>query len=169
MFFETTTNQGGGIDVDKFLTALRSGVSLDIRIGSLFYVDVQGTVDRKAQLTNFSVKKDPKNKYLLISSNFKNIGNADISTESTYAITDKSGMVYARGKFNPIFTLPGDNAQLEATWKEPIPQGTYTIILTVNLGKAIEEAELGRGPIMLQEATFEVNANGEVTKVGSTQ
>jgi len=167
MFFETNTADSAGIEIGKSQETLQSGVGLDIRIGSLFYVDVKGAINRSAELKKFSVTKDSKNKNFIISADLKNTGDADITTESTYHITDKQGMIYARGKFNPVYTLPGDEAEISSTWKDSIPQGTYNIVLTVNLGKAIEEAGLGRGPIMLKETEIEINSNGEVTKIGT--
>jgi hypothetical protein len=167
MFFETNTADRGSIEIGKSQETLQSGVGLDIRIGSLFYVDVKGAINRSAELRKFSVTKDSKNKNFIISADLKNTGDADITTESTYHITDKQGMIYARGKFNPVYTLPGDEAEISSTWKDSIPQGIYNIVLTVNLGKAIEEAGLGRGPIMLKETEIEINSNGEVTKVGT--
>jgi hypothetical protein len=167
MFFETNTADSSGFEVGKSQETLKSGVGLDIRIGSLFYVDAKGAINRSAEISKFSVTKDSKNKYFIISADFKNTGDADITTESTYHITDKQGMIYARGKFNPVYTLPGDAAEISSTWKDSIPAGVYNIVLTINLGKAIEEAGIGRGPIMLKETVLEINQNGEVTKIGS--
>jgi len=166
MFFETNTADSSGFEISKSQETLKSGVGLDIRIGSLFYVDVKGTVNRSATLNKFSVTKDSKNKYFIITADLKNTGNADITTESTYHITDKQGMIYARGKFNPVYALPGDSAEISSIWKDSIPAGVYDVVLTINLGKGVEEAGLGRGPIMLKETEIQINQNGEVTKIG---
>jgi hypothetical protein len=167
MFFETSTADSRGFEIGQSQETIKSGVGLDIRLGSLFYVDVKGAINRSAELQKLSITKDSKNKYFIISADLKNTGDADITTASTYHITDRKGMIYARGEFNPVYTLPGDTAEISSTWKDSIPAGVYNVVLTINLGKAVEEASLGRGPIMLKETEIEINQNGEVTKIGA--
>jgi hypothetical protein len=169
MFFETSvlreSENKEGSEVTK-TDELRAGTFLNIRLGTLFYVEAKDTVKRLAELGNFSLSKDKENKSLLITSDFKNIGNVDITAGGTFHIIDKEGMVMARGEFNNVYTFPADTAKLSATWKELLPKGRYDLILTLDLGKALEELEMGRGPVITQETEIEIGENGEVIKVG---
>jgi hypothetical protein len=90
----------------------------------------------------------------------------DVTAGGIYNIINKKGEVYARGQFKDVYTLPQDKANLTAKWKDEIPQGQYDLIITLDLGKALEEMGVGRGPIMAREAQIEIGGNGEVVKVG---
>ena len=139
------------------------GMNLVVRIGSLFYIEAEGTVTRDAQISNVSVKRSGKS--LEIKADLKNTGNMDITGAGTFHIMDAQGIVMARGEFNKIYTLPKDSAQLISLTRETIPKGTYDLILTIDLGKAREELNLGRGPVVTQEATLEISDSGEVINV----
>lgn len=158
LFFETKLEQ-----VQEKETV---GLMVQIRLGALFYVEAEDTVRRVGQLTNFSVSRNPNNKYLLITGDFKNTGNTDITCGGSFHIMDGAGMVLARGEFNNVYTLPGDAAKLTATWKEPLAKGKYDLVLTFDLGKALEEARMGRGPVTVKETDIEIGENGEVIKAG---
>ncbi len=165
MFFETTvkpTAPPGTVSRDE----ITSGVGLAIRLGSLIYVEAKDTVKRTIDLDNFSVLRDTKDRYLLISSDLKNTGNTYITTAGSFHIMDKVGIIYARGEFNGTYTFPGDAAELTATWKQAIPSGKYDLVITLDLGKAQEEGGVGRGPIMVKETTIEIGSGGEVVRVG---
>lgn len=141
-------------------------VPVTVSVGSLFYIEVQGTINRAAQLENLSLERKSKDKPLLINLDFKNTGNVDITAAGNFNLIDKQGVVYARGEFNQTYTLPGDTAKFSARWKESIPKGKYDLIITLNLGKALEELGMGRGPVVIKEAEIEVGDNGEVVRVG---
>jgi hypothetical protein len=82
---------------------------------------------------------------------------------------DKAGLIYARGEFNEIYTFPQDAAKLKAAWKEAIPQGSYDLVLTLNLGKGLEEKNFGRGPVLTKETELSIGADGEVLSVGELE
>jgi len=145
---------------------IRVGTFLNIRLGTLFYIETKDAVKYLAELTNLSVSKEPKNKRLLVAADLKNTGNVDITAGGSFHIIDREGLVFARGEFNNIYTFPGDTAKLTATWKEPLPKGKYDLILTLDLGKALEELNMGRGSVITKEAEIEVGAEGEAIKVG---
>lgn len=168
MFFETSLLREDAGRVGEILPAeeLRAGTFLNIRIGTLFYAEAKGTVKREGELSNLSVTKDLKINYLLISSDFKNAGNTDITAGGTFHIIDREGMVLARGEFKNVYTFPGDTAKLTATWKETLAKGKYDLILTLDLGKALEELQMGRGPVMTKEAEIEIGEGGRVIRVG---
>jgi hypothetical protein len=141
-------------------------VPVAVSVGSLFYVEVKDTIVRKAELENLSMKKTEDTKVLDISLDFKNAGNVDITASGNYNIIDSRGVIYARGLFSNVYTLPGDIAKLQATWKEPIPKGEYDFVITLDLGKALEELGMGRGPVIVKEAAIEVGEQGEVLRIG---
>ena len=141
------------------------GVGVAIRMGSLFYIEPEGTIKREIRLGKFSVDRESEEAPLNISLDFKNTGNVDITAAGTFHIIDDSGMVYARGEFNKAYTFAGDAAKLVSSWKELIPKGRYDLILTIDMGKALEEAGLGRGPVVTKEAGVEIGDRGQVIAV----
>lgn len=166
LFFETVV-AGGPAATDKEIGA---GMNINVRIGSIFYVEIQNTVKRTALIDNLNLRKDPSDERLYLSADFRNTGNVDITAGGTFHIIDKRGKVYARGDLNDLYTLGGDSAQFTASWdisKETLPSGIYDLVLTINLGKALEEAGMGRGPIITQEAQIEIGSNGEVVRRGN--
>lgn len=161
LFFETAV---GKVEAPEGKTG--AGINLNIRIASLFYVEIEGTIKRKALINNLTVKKDIASGQLLIAMDLYNKGNVDIAAGGTFHIMDKKGMVYARGEFNDVYTFPEDKAKLTAAWKESMPKGKYDLIFTFNLGKALEEVGFGRGPVVTKESEIEIDASGELIKVG---
>jgi hypothetical protein len=142
------------------------GVSVAVRIATLFYIETEGTIKKEAELDNFLVERKSKEAPLNLSLDMKNIGNLDITAGGDYSIIDKKGMVFARGVFNNVYTFPGDTAKLTASWSLPIPKGVYDLVLTLDLGKAQEELDLGRGEIMVKETEISFDDNGQIIKIG---
>jgi hypothetical protein len=166
LFFETVV-AGGTAVTDKEIGA---GMNINVRIGSIFYVEIQNTVIRRAVIDNLKLRKESSPDRLYLSADFHNTGNVDITAGGTFHIMDRIGKVYARGDFNNVYTLGGDSAQFNAMWdtfKGPIPAGTYDLIVTINLGKALEEAGMGRGPVITKEAEVDFGNNGKVARVGN--
>ncbi|MCX5701575.1 MAG: hypothetical protein NTW64_01135, partial [Candidatus Omnitrophica bacterium] len=127
---------------------LESGVGMNIliRVANLFYIEPEGTIKRQSEISNLSLTRGSQDSALTIDLGFKNTGNVDITVAGSYHIIDDQGMVLARGEFNNVYTFPQDEAKLTTTWKEPLPEGAYDLVLTLDIGKALEEAGLGRGP-----------------------
>jgi len=164
MFFETAAESG--LEGDRERKAIRSGVGISLRLGSLIYIEANNNSIRSGDFSNFSVKTSEKPKYMTISTTFKNTGNTDIASAASYHLMTKDGIVQARGEFNKIFTFPGDSGELFANWKGLLPAGLYDLVMTFNLGKAQEEAKTGKGPVIIKEAQIEIGPQGEVAKVG---
>jgi len=165
MFFET--DMGKSAEAKELAPEeMQSSIALKVRLGLLFFVESKDTAKRRAEITNFSVEKSHKDKYLLIQADLKNTGNTYIIAYGTYHIMDNKGIVYARGEFNKVYTFAGDTAKLIATWKEGLPKGKYSAVLTVDIGKGQEEAGLDRGPVIVKEAQIEIGEEGEILKVG---
>jgi len=145
---------------------IKSGVGLAIRLGSLIYIEVKDKFKRSVEFNNFQVSNDIKNNYLLISADLKNTGNTDITTASSYHIIDFKGVVHARGEFNNVFMFPGDTGMIEASWKKPLSEGKYDLVITTDLGKSQEEGGVSRGPVIVKETELYLGQGGEVLKVG---
>jgi len=160
LFFENFLNESKGNP---------DGVTVDVavRVASLFYIEPEGTIKRTARIDDFKVTRE-KGKFL-ISAQFVNTGNVDINTKGTFFIIDRKGMVYGRGEFNDVYTFPGDKTMLSASWGEALPKGSYDIVLTIDVGRALVEAKLGKVPAITKEAQIEIGDNGEVVSVGELQ
>jgi hypothetical protein len=156
---------GGHYAVMFFETALgrqqqSEGVAVNVlgRIGSLFYIEPQGTINKACVISNLALNKGLSQARFELNADFANTGNVDITATGNYYMIDKKGIVYARGEFNEIYTFPYDKAKLKATWNEALPSGTYDIVITLNLG--------GRSSLV-KEAQVKVDAYGEIVYLGS--
>ena len=159
MFFE---NYVGNTDKDAV-----DGVNVNfaIRVASLFYIEAEGTIKREATLDEFEVSNDPSDN-LNISVKLNNVGNVDISARSTYFILDKSGAVQARGEFNDAYAFPGNSVVLASSWKNKITEGKYDLVLTIDIGRALEELGLGRGPVITNESKIDIGPEGRIIRIG---
>jgi hypothetical protein len=157
MFFESSMGKPDSQGV---------GVSVAIRIATIFYVEIQDKLKKEVALEDLSVERKSKDALLNISLGMKNTGNVDITAGGSFDIIDKKGMVFGRGTLNNLYTLPGDSAKFYASWSLPIPKGIYDLVLTLDLGKAQEELNLGRGEILVKETEIEIDDNGQVIRTG---
>lgn len=138
------------------------GVNVDVavRIASLFYVEPEGTVSRKLDINNLKVSND-KNRFQ-INARLTNNGNVDINTKATFFVIDNKGMVFARGEFNEVYTLPGDAALMTGEYPKAIPPGKYDVVLTIDISKALEGSGIPKPPAITKELGIEVGEDGEV-------
>jgi hypothetical protein len=161
LFFETSVGELPAPGKER-----EAGIDLRVRIATLFYVEAEGTIERKATIDNLSVTKDSSSDNLLIRLDFENTGNVDITAGASFYLMDKKGLVCARGEFNNVYTFGGGKAKLNATWKKPIPAGIYDLVITLDLGKALQETLGKRVPLITKETEIEIGPKGEVIKVG---
>lgn len=153
----------------KFETSqqeMRATMGIVVRIATLFYVEVEGTVKRTARVDSLAVKEGSDPKTSLIQLDFYNTGNVDITCGGTFHIMNKEGLVVSRGEFNNVYTFPDKSAKLSATYKDSLPKGIYDLVLTLDLGKALEEDNFGRGPVITKETEIEVGEAGRISKLG---
>jgi hypothetical protein len=139
-------------------------VPVAVRVGCLLAVEVEGTIERSAQVENLSVLKEPEG--YKIEADFTNMGNADITVAGNFSVVDKLGMVFARGEFANRYTLPEDKVKLSSNWKGKLTKGRYDVIMTLDLGKSLEELGMGRGPLKVLETEMEVDETGKVVSLG---
>ena len=140
-------------------------VNLIVRVGAIFYFEPEGTIRRSCEMSGLKAEKG-SNEALVISLNFKNNGNVDITGKTTFDLIDNNGVVYARGAFNDIYTLPQDNAVLKASWKAQIQPGTYDLVITLDLTKQPGAADEIRTQVLTREAQITIGKDGQVVKVG---
>jgi hypothetical protein len=157
LFFESLLS-GGSVRETQ-------GLGVMVRIGALFYIEPQNTIKHWAEISNLNVQKKSPGP-LELSLDFKNTGNIDITAQGTFHIMDKTGMVLARGDFNDCYTLPQESAKLQGAWKEILPKGEFDLVVTLDIGKARQDAGLGRGPVITKEAKIQFDENGNIVKVG---
>jgi hypothetical protein len=158
LFFENYLGDQQGAQGDGV------SVNLAVRVASLFYIEAKGYVERNATVEGLKFKKE-QDKFFL-NAKFTNCGNVDITAKSEFYIIDKSGMVYARGDFNDVYTFPTDTAVLEGFWKEKLPAGIYDLVITIDIGRALKELQMGEVPAITKETEIEIGAGGEVVRAG---
>lgn len=166
LFFETSIS-----NKDTLLDSGRSvGLNVDVRVATLFYVEVRGTIQRTAKISNLNIQpsKDAKES-LDITLDFENTGNTDITTSGNFSLMNNEGLVSARGAFNNVYTFPGQKGSFLGVWKNKIPAGDYDLVITVDLGKALTDAGIGRGPVITKEASVTIGENNQIVQIGQLQ
>ncbi|MFH0855979.1 MAG: hypothetical protein V1869_05705 [Candidatus Omnitrophota bacterium] len=166
LFFETLLNSKSSL-----LEPGRSaGLDVNIRVATLFYVEAKGTIQRTAKISNLNIRpsQEPEGS-LDITLDFENTGNTDITTSGSFSLMNNEGVVSARGAFNSIYTFPGGKGSFLGTWKDKIPAGEYDLVITIDLGKALEDAGIGRGPVIVKEASVTIGNNNQIVQIGQFQ
>lgn len=151
MFFETA-----GDDIDQ---PTGEGVNVRVkvlnRLGSLFYVEPQGTMQKTAELKNLAV--DQKLNDFIVTADFINTGNTDITASGTFNVIDKEGFVYCRGEIDEVYTLPQDKAALRSVVSSTtLKPGAYDLLVTL---------DFQNGGSLVQEAGFTVSADGAMSSL----
>jgi hypothetical protein len=147
LFFEVLA--GGAWDDAK-------GVMVKVynRLGSLFYIEPEGAIERKAEVTDFKIQLLPEG--YKVEAVFQNTGNVDITAKSTLDIIDAEGFVFSRASFPDIYTMPQDKANMSiADFSTNFSKGIYDAILTIDLD----------GEILVKEYQIEVSDTGSITDI----
>lgn len=162
LFFETLISKGTLSDSGR-----SAGLDINVRVATLFYIEVKGTVERTAKISNLNIQPSKETKGSLdITLDFENTGNTDITTSGNYSLMNNEGLVSARGALNSVYTFPGGKGSLLGTWKDKIPAGDYDLVITVDLGKALTDAGTGRGPVVTKEASVTIGENNQIVQIG---
>lgn len=120
-------------------------VKIKGRVGSLVYIESEGHVIQKGEISRVKVEAPKGGDPLKIKVDFMNQGNVDITAKGTFHIIDQTGNIYARDKLEEMYTLPGDKVNSVTTWSGTLDKGEYDVILTYDLGKdqtLVKEAKL---------------------------
>jgi len=151
LFFEAQS--GAAVD-----NSTGAAVKVYNRIASLFYIEPDGTVEAKAQLSDVNVVNSRDG--FQIKANFENTGNVDIASKGVFDIIDEEGIVFTRGEFNEVYTLPQDKAKISAQSSGAgLTAGKYDLILTFDLGT----------DILVKEYSMEVSSSGAIVGIKELQ
>ncbi|HXV18536.1 MAG TPA: hypothetical protein VD883_00485 [Candidatus Omnitrophota bacterium] len=128
LFFETIL----GTTVDE------EGANVIVagRIGSLFLLQVRGTIDRRGELESVEVTPPIENKPMEITTRFKNSGNTHIILAGNFLIMDSEGKVHGRGDLRKLYMLSGDSGEGTTQWVGRLEKGVYQVLLTYDLGES---------------------------------
>jgi len=147
LFFEVQT----GVIYDE---AKGTNVKIYNRLGTLFYIEPEGTIDRNGALSDFKI--DALSGAVKARVMFQNTGNVDITARGTFDIINEEGFVFLRGKFKDAYTMPEDVVSLSASSTgEILPKGIYDVIVTFDLG----------GTSLVGEWQIEIDDLGEIVSV----
>jgi len=128
------------------------------RIASLFYVEPEGTINRKAEISDVKVFKSEGT--IDIKAKFSNTGNTDIDTKGLYDLIDAEGVVFSRGEFNNVYTMAQGKAELSAKGEGvKLTAGNYDLVLTFNLSE----------DILVKEYLIKVSSSGDIESVKETE
>lgn len=151
MFFETV---GGEIE-NKMQEGTTALIKVLNRVGSLFYVDAEGTVQKTAEIKDLSIGQN-LNRFT-VTADLINTGNTDITTTGTFDVIDDQGFVYVRGAFDEVYTLPKDKVALKGTVPlTNLKAGTYDMLITL---------DFQNGGSLVQEVQFTVSSSGAITSL----
>jgi len=118
-----------------------ASVLVAARIGSLFFIQVKGTIDRSGQVQSVQIDPPQGNKPMEIITVFKNTGNVDITLGGNLLIMDSEGKMLGRGGLNKIYTFPQSTASGKTQWIGRLPKGKYQLLITYDLGKGKTEVK----------------------------
>jgi hypothetical protein len=103
------------------------GLRVIARIGCLFFVEI-GDEPRQASVQGFTVDDNH------IKAVFANKDNLVLIPEGTFYILDQEGMAVQRGELTTYYIPPDKSREFQIPVKDKIPAGSYSLILTFNLG-----------------------------------
>jgi hypothetical protein len=149
MFFET----GGGDMGSKDAEGNDIRIKVYNRLGALFYIESEGAAEKKAEIRGLDLSQRAND--FIVDASFFNTGNTDLAGKGTFNVFDAQGYVFLRGTIDDFYTLPGGKASLKASAATAnLKPGRYDILLTL---------EYETGGNLIQEATFEVGADGVIS------
>lgn len=120
---------------DQAVTTLR----ISPRLGVLVFYEVEGTVNRTGEISDFDVVMPSGSDELTMRYTFENKGNADILVSGTFYILDQNKALAAKDSLSTIRTFPGDKGMGETKWQGYLTPGTYHLVASFELGPNTEE------------------------------
>jgi len=140
LFFETLLGEGpseeGGVSV--LYTA---------RLGSLILLDIKGSAQRAATITDLTITPPDDHQPLQIRGQLTNTGNVAVGAVGEFHVVDAEGRIVARGTVPARYTHPGLSVPLDVTWVGSLASGTYRVVLTL---------DLGGDQVLVEERTFAI-------------
>lgn len=104
------------------------------RLGSLFNVEVTGTIERTGEIQEVIIGRPDDSRPLTLGYTFLNTGNIAIRPKAYFNIIDASGRYFGRGELDQLYTFPHRGGSTTTEWIGQLPVGAYTVLLTVDLG-----------------------------------
>ncbi len=112
-------------------------VGIAARVGTLFFIKVNGNAKEDGQLNNFSTK-DNKSYYEQGPINFQftyvNNGNVHLVPYGLIEISNMAGKKVGQIEIPPYFAMPDSERLNEAKWDKKMLFGKYTAMLSLNRG-----------------------------------
>jgi hypothetical protein len=127
LFFETAVGEAAD--------TVGARVLVTARLGSIFKIEIDGTVKRSGAVTTLALEPPRGSKPASFQVTFKNGGNTDIELKGNFMILDASGAAKGRGELESIFAQAGAEATRTTTWAGKLAPGVYDVIFTFDLGE----------------------------------
>ncbi|MBI3323758.1 MAG: hypothetical protein HYZ92_00570 [Candidatus Omnitrophica bacterium] len=130
LFFESVIGQGRA----ERSAEPSAKVQFSARLGSLFLVEVNGSVRRQATLASLAVSPPSASTPLKLQSQLSNDGNTVLKCEGFFHLLGPSDLVAARGELPSRYLWPGSGAPIAAEWAGSLNPGSYTTVVTYDCG-----------------------------------
>lgn len=117
------------------------GVQFAARVGSIIYVNIAKTENKKGEIVDFEIG-DYKNKKVQAGVTFQNIGNVPVRPKGKLLIKDIAGNKIGEVELPEQVVLPQLQRKFKAEWQGLLPQGIYRLAATIDYGaEEVLEAE----------------------------
>ena len=120
-------------------------VQFAARLGSLFFVNVKGTVNREGHIALQAPGRPAPGRPLALQGALANDGNAFLKCAGSFHIMGSADLVVARGELPTRYVWPGEQVPVSGEWSGTLPPGPHTVVLTYDCGEdlvLVEEAPL---------------------------
>ena len=133
----------GGVQAVAFFEALlgsvekgpgASQVLFAGRLGTLVFVETEGSVQRHGAITSVSLSAPTAARPLEAQFTFGNDGDTHVFADGVVSILNAKGEYIGREKIGRFGILPGTSMTRTATWAGDMIPGTYSVILTLDYG-----------------------------------
>ena len=131
LFFESMIAEASSPQADGVM------VKYAARLGSLFLVEVKGTVRREARLAALSIAPPGGSTPLKLEGQLANEGNVSLSCSGSFHVLSQDNRIAARGELPHRYVWPGHQVPVSGEWAGLLPRGTYTAVATYDCGEEL--------------------------------
>ncbi len=124
---------------------LDKGVKIITRVGSLFFVETEGSI-KQASVEGLTFTGSR------LQGKFANNGNVILLPQATYYIMDRESIVADRGELKQQYLPPAAVLDIDLELKPELAPGDYTLVLTFDLQS---------GDVVVKEVDFTKNSDSE--------
>ena len=104
------------------------------RVGSLFDVEIGGTVRREARFAEVTVIPPQAAVPLQLQAKLANEGNVALKCDNSFHIWGAQDLVVGRGALTKSYTSPGQTVTMTGEWDGALSPGAYTVVTTADCG-----------------------------------